>query len=127
MMQESIELETKAREVESNLDDTSEPLSDDYKTVNDNTTEPLDSTSEVYHTYTVKTSKLTPKERRKMDRSRFETQVLDQSTILQTSVDMTKTEHIVESRSSSASSSPTRSKLSIRRNFMQKRLENKER
>lgn len=126
MMQESIELETKAKEVESNLDDTSEPLSDDYKTVND-ITEPLDSTSEVYHTYTVKTSKLTPKERRKMDRSRFETQVLDQSTILQTSVDMAKTEHIVESRSSSASSSPTRSKLSIRRNFMQKRLENKER
>lgn len=126
MMQESIELETKAKEVESNLDDTSEPLSDDYKTVND-ITEPLDSTSEVYHTYTVKTSKLTPKERRKMDRSRFETQVLDQSTILQTSADMAKTEHIVESRSSSASSSPTRSKLSIRRNFMQKRLENKER
>lgn len=117
VMQESIEMETKERSAAEERDSgADENLSDDYQTVNDKTAV-FDSL-----TYTVKSGKITPKERRKMDRARFETRVLDES-----SVNVAKVEQSPDSRASSASPSPTRSKLSIRRNFMQKRLENKER
>lgn len=80
--------------------------------------------------------KLTPKERRQMNRSRFETQILDRSItdILQQPVITSSSSPQVPQQSSNSNScssspaqSPARSKLSIRRNFMQKRLENKER
>ncbi|XP_076254501.1 uncharacterized protein LOC143192764 isoform X3 [Rhynchophorus ferrugineus] len=90
VMQESMEMDSKTKEQENEEDVTF-----------------------VAETYTIESPKMTPKERRKADRSRYETQVVERSEI--------------GSKSSSASPSPTRTKLSIRRNFMQKRLENKER
>ncbi|XP_048520625.1 adenomatous polyposis coli protein isoform X4 [Dendroctonus ponderosae] len=117
VMQESIEMETKERTAaEEKSSGGDENLIDDYQTSHDKT-EGFDSL-----TYTVKSGKITPKERRKMDRARFETRVLDES-----SVHVAKVDQSPDSRASSASPSPTRSKLSIRKNFMQKRLENKER
>ncbi|CAH0552603.1 unnamed protein product [Brassicogethes aeneus] len=84
-------------------------------------------TTYVTPTYTVSSSsKLTPKERRKADKSRFETQVLDEAItqILQQPVidSPPKSEALEE-----GTKSPAKTKLSIRQNFMQKRLENKER
>ncbi|XP_074030384.1 uncharacterized protein isoform X2 [Leptinotarsa decemlineata] len=79
-------------------------------------------------------SKLTPREKRQMNRSRFETQVVDEAltNILEQPVidSNSDTKSPVSNSNSCASSpfqSPARTKLSIRRNFMQKRLENKER
>ncbi|XP_066257958.1 adenomatous polyposis coli homolog isoform X2 [Euwallacea similis] len=117
VMRESMEREFLLRDC---TKDNSDASTEDYKTVNDKT-EPLESTVDA--TYTVSTTKLTPKERRRLNRFRFETQVLDEATIPQhnRSVENRK------SRSPSGSPSPTRSKLAIRRNFQQKRLENKER
>ncbi|CAG9838038.1 unnamed protein product [Diabrotica balteata] len=87
-------------------------------------------------TYSSGKEKLTPKERRQLNRSRFETQVLDQAItdILQQPVihtvypsEVPQLSSNSNSCSSSPAQSPARTKLSIRRNFMQKRLENRER
>ncbi|CAG9858226.1 unnamed protein product [Phyllotreta striolata] len=92
-----------------------------------------DSTTSTYDsaTYSAEKEKLTPRQRRAMNRSRFETQVVDEATanianIMQRcAIDPAPVQD--DSCSSSPLPSPVRSKLSIRRNFMQKRLENKER
>ncbi|CAH1989415.1 unnamed protein product [Acanthoscelides obtectus] len=79
---------------------------------------------------------LTPKERRQANRSRFETQVLDRaitSALQQAAVGTPKTESADQSYDSGVPSSPqqhhspTRSKLGIRRSFIQKRMENRDR
>ncbi|RZC32515.1 hypothetical protein BDFB_009437, partial [Asbolus verrucosus] len=97
--------------------------SEDFKTV-DCDSENYKSVLESSPTYSVKSSKLTPKEKRQQDRSRFETRVVEEAItdILQQPVigEVTPPQ-------TSPSTSPARSKLSIRRNFMQKRLENKDR
>ncbi|KAJ8981607.1 hypothetical protein NQ317_011886 [Molorchus minor] len=79
--------------------------------------------------------KMTPKEKRQLNRSRFETQVLDEgiTSMLQQPVIETPPPDVQtqsgdsNSAGSSPAQSPARTKLSIRRNFMQKRLENKDR
>nr|CAH7717003.1 unnamed protein product [Callosobruchus chinensis] len=79
---------------------------------------------------------LTPKERRQANRSRFETQVLDRaitSALQRSALEHPKKDGADQSCSSGEPSptqqhqSPTRSKLSIRRSFIQKRMENKDR
>ncbi|XP_050306295.1 adenomatous polyposis coli protein-like isoform X2 [Anthonomus grandis grandis] len=126
VMQESIELETKVKEFQPSLEERNELLIDDYKTVNE-LAEKEDDQSICSNTYIVKSPKRASNERRRLDKSRFETKVIDVSA-LQASTDSIKPETSdAESKNSSASPSPTRTKLSIRRNFLQKRLENKER
>lgn len=95
---------------------------------------------------TSKTTKLTPKERRLKNKSRFETQILDRN-----SIGIAETPEIPSSPPNTSSStnnshssplsdnsentsplnspiySPSKSKLCIRRNFLQKRLENRDR
>ncbi|KAL1492003.1 hypothetical protein ABEB36_012512 [Hypothenemus hampei] len=99
VMQESLELETKEKDEDISL------ISENYKTANSL----LDCSAHGPLTYIVTDEKLTPKDRRKLDNSRFETQIICESILTE------------------AKSSPTRNKLSIRQNFMQKRLENKDR
>lgn len=100
VMQESIELENKERESE---DDTEESPTEGYTTANRDRSELIESTADGTLTYTV--SK--PRKERQSDSKTIETKVAETT--------------------SSGSPSPTRTKLSIRRNFIQKRLENRER
>ena len=74
-------------------------------------------------------SRTTPKERRLSDRARFETQILDESVsiALSSSESSVRVMNGDESSSLSPTLSPAKSKLSIRKNFLQRRLENKER
>ncbi|XP_018575110.1 adenomatous polyposis coli protein isoform X2 [Anoplophora glabripennis] len=93
-------------------------------------------TTYVSSSYSVTSPKLTPREKRQLNRSRFETQVLDeaitsilQQPIIETPPPSDSQNQSCDSNScgSSPAQSPARTKLSIRRNFMQKRLENKDR
>lgn len=109
----------------SNSDDSSNL--DDYKTI----------ASESHDASILKDgaqNRMTPKERRQMDRSRFETQILDHNTIkLLKNVETTNNSNPLSdnshtpSPSNSPTHNPSKTKLSIRRNFLQKRLENKDR
>ncbi|KAJ8927815.1 hypothetical protein NQ314_019697 [Rhamnusium bicolor] len=82
-------------------------VTEDFKTVQEQSERSTDDTTNVSPTYSVSSSKLTPKERRQLN---SQIQSCDSN-----------------SCSSSPTQSPARTKLSIRRNFMQKRLENKDR
>lgn len=99
VMQESIELESKERESE----DDAESPTEGYMTANGDRSEAIESTADGTLTYTVSKSR---KERQS---------------------DSKVIERKVAETTSSGSPSPTRTKLSIRRNFIQKRLENRER
>lgn len=132
----TIGLEMVMREEIEKQKESSESATGDYKTAGiDSGVGEADSTTSS-PTFALRKEKLTPKERRLMNRSRFETQILDQSitNILQQPVidspplqDSTVQNSNSNSCSSSPSQSPAKSKLSIRRNFIQKRFENKER
>ncbi|XP_057666921.1 adenomatous polyposis coli homolog isoform X2 [Diorhabda carinulata] len=107
-------------------------VSEDFKTADfDSGVADADSTTSSYLESSIGKEKLTPKERRRMDRSRFETQILDRAItdVLQQPVITSTSPQTSNSNSCSSSpaQSPARTKLSIRRSFMQKRLENKER
>ncbi|KAG5892093.1 hypothetical protein JTB14_011993 [Gonioctena quinquepunctata] len=85
-------------------------------------------------TCSIEGAKLTPREKRQMNRSRFETQVVDEAItkilhqpVIEPPVDTNSQSSNSNSCTSSPAPSPARTKLSIRRNFMQKRLENKDR
>ncbi|XP_045467801.1 uncharacterized protein LOC123676128 isoform X2 [Harmonia axyridis] len=74
-----------------------------------------------------KASKLSPKERRLNERSRFQTQVLEVSQIPNFHNQNLKEQQKDCESDSLKEQSPTRSKISIRKNILQKRLTNKER
>ncbi|KAJ3640661.1 hypothetical protein Zmor_027209 [Zophobas morio] len=123
---------TIAAEMLTREEDEKQSTSEDFNTVNCSPTENYYSVIDT-HTYSVKSSeKLTPKQKRQNDRSRFETQVVEEAVteLLQQPViesSSPREERGDETPQSSPGGSPARTKLSIRRNFMQKRLENRDR
>jgi adenomatosis polyposis coli protein len=102
--------------------------SEDFKTVDCSSSENYQSVADS-QTYSVKGTKMTPREKRQNDRSRFETRVVEEAVtnLLQQPVIEGSPPKVPDSPQSTPSGSPSRTKLSIRRNFMQKRLENKDR
>lgn len=105
-----------------------ESTSEDYNTAIDHT---IDENTYVSPTYsTASSKKMTPKEQRRANKSRYDTQVLDEavtSILQQPIIEPPKEDVASEDSCNSANQSPARTKLSIRRNFIQKRLQNKER
>ncbi|KAL3278479.1 hypothetical protein HHI36_013798 [Cryptolaemus montrouzieri] len=103
---------------------------DNFKTATD-ITQSINDTTYASPTYTVdsKVSKLSPKERRQSEKSRYQTQVLEVSQLQnlhqQNLIQQKETES--DASNNSPEPSPSKSKISVRKNFVQRRLLNKER
>ncbi|KAK9874744.1 hypothetical protein WA026_005556 [Henosepilachna vigintioctopunctata] len=119
-----------------NQEDEENSCSDNFKTACERSRSVDEDATRASPTYNVEQSsqKLSPKERRLSERSRFQTQVIEVSQLQElhrlNSLEQSKGSDSDASGTSSKESpsqSPSRSKLSIRKNCMQRRITNRER